>query len=162
VTSTTIVIPLAYLEGIHLAQLVNDFIDIVGADRDVQDPAIARLTPSPYPEDPEAADSFAASTREDLLDRRLLDAQTVHNSLSAFRSDDDLSEHEALATHDVIIRLPDVDAWMRTLTALRLVIANRLGITSDDDHDPEDDRYGIYDWLGYRLETVVQAADEVN
>ncbi|GGM49379.1 DUF2017 family protein [Microbacterium saperdae] len=161
-TTTTLVIPLAYLEGVHLAQLVEDFAELVGADRDVQDPAIVRLTPSPYPEDREAADSFAASTREDLLDRRLLDAQTVRNALGAFRADGDLSEEEALASHDVVIRTTDVDAWMRTLTALRLVIATRLGIVSDDDHDAEDDRYGIYDWLGYRLETVIQAADEVS
>ncbi|MHC9045781.1 DUF2017 family protein [Microbacterium saperdae] len=161
-TTTTLVIPLAYLEGVHLAQLVEDFAELVGADRDVQDPAIVRLTPSPYPEDREASDSFAASTREDLLDRRLLDAQTVRNALGAFRADGDLSEEEALAAHDVVIRDTDVDAWMRTLTALRLVIATRLGIVSDDDHDAEDDRYGIYDWLGYRLETVIQAADEVS
>lgn len=161
-TSSTIVISLAHLEGVHLAQLVDDFTELVGADRDVQDPAIARLTPTPYPEDVEAADSFAASTREDLLDRRLLDAQTVRNALSGFRTDGELTEDEALAPHDVVMRAGDVDAWMRTLTALRLVIAIRLGITSDDHHDPEDDRYGIYDWLGYRLETVIQAADEIS
>ena len=55
-----------------------------------------------------------------------------------------------------------IDAWLRTLTALRLVIANRLGIESDDDtHDPEDPRYGVYDWLGYRLDGLVRAADEL-
>ncbi len=38
-------------------------------------------------------------------------------------------------------------------------IAERLGIESDDDHDPDDARFGVYDWLGYRLELVIEAAD---
>ncbi len=40
----------------------------------------------------------------------------------------------------------------------RLVLATRLGIRSDDDHDPADPRFGVYDWLGYRLDGLVQAA----
>ena len=41
---------------------------------------------------------------------------------------------------------------MRTLTAIRLVIASRLGIEDEDDRDEDDPRFGVYDWLGYRLE----------
>ena len=44
------------------------------------------------------------------------------------------------------------------LAAIRLVLATRLGIRSEEDHDVDDPRFGIYDWLGYRLDGLVQAA----
>ena len=44
------------------------------------------------------------------------------------------------------------------LAAIRLVLATRLGIRSEEDHDEDDPRFGIYDWLGYRLDGLVQAA----
>jgi len=43
--------------------------------------------------------------------------------------------------------------------AIRLVLASRLGIVDADDHDEDDPRFGIYDWLGYRLHGLVTAID---
>ena len=55
---------------------------------------------------------------------------------------------------------PDaIGAWLRTLAAIRLVLATRLGITEEDRHSPEDPRFGIYDWLGYRLDGLVSAVE---
>ena len=45
---------------------------------------------------------------------------------------------------------------------MRLVLATRLGIDSETDHDPEVPAFAVYDWLGYRLELLVQAADELD
>lgn len=59
----------------------------------------------------------------------------------------------------MLVSIESIDAWLRTLTAIRLVIATRLGITSDEDPGG-DDRHGIYDWLGYRLDLLIHAADE--
>ncbi len=53
----------------------------------------------------------------------------------------------------------DLQAWLRTLAAIRLVLATRLGIKTEDDHDEDDPRFGIYDWLGYRLDGLVRAAE---
>lgn len=162
-TERQIVFAMAMVEGIQLARLVDDFRALAGPDRDVADPALVRLTPSPYPEDDDAALSFAESTRDELLDRRVLDADTVRLALTAFPVDtDSLTEAEALAPQDVTVMEVDVDAWLRTLTAIRLVIAERLGIVSDDQHDESDDRFGVYDWLGYRLEMLIQAADDLD
>ena len=55
----------------------------------------------------------------------------------------------------------DLRAWLRTLAALRLVLASRLGIKTEDDHDDASPRFGIYDWLGFRLDGLVRAADEM-
>ena len=60
---------------------------------------------------------------------------------------------------DVAIDEDQARAWLRTLAAVRLVLASRLGIAHEDDHDAEDPRYGIYDWLGYRLDGLVNAID---
>ncbi len=160
--SAVIRIQMVMVEGAQLERLVSDFIDLVGSERDDTDPAIARLAPDVYPDDADASRAFAAATRQDLLDRRAVDAETVRIALSGFQADlQSLSEAEALATHEITVPAADVDAWMRTLTALRLVIASRLDIRGEDDHDPDDPRYGVYDWLGYRLELVIQAADEL-
>ena len=153
---------MARVEGAQLAQLVDDFRDLVGATRDVEDPAIGRLVPDAYPEDEESSRAFRDATREDLLDRRALDADIVRTALAGMRGDlAEMSHSEAFAEHDLDIPPSDIDAWLRTLTALRLVIAERLGIESDDDHDPDDPRFGVYDWLGYRLELTIDAADEL-
>ena len=155
-------IRMARVEGAQLAQLVDDFRDLVGTNRDIQDPAIGRLVPDPYPEDEESSREFRDATRDDLLDRRALDADIVRTALAGMRGDlDEMSQSAAFAEHDLDIPPTDVDAWLRTLTALRLVIAERLGIESDGDHDPEDPRFGVYDWLGYRLELTIDAADEL-
>jgi hypothetical protein len=158
----TIEMRMARIEGIQLSRLVDDFVELVGADRDLTDPAVSRLAPDAYPDDTEASRGFREATRADLFDRRLHDAEVVRHALSALRTEDDLSEADAFAEHDLRLTASDANAWLRTLTALRLVIAARLGIVRDDDHDPDDARYGVYDWLGYRLEVIVHAADELD
>ncbi|KJQ52919.1 DUF2017 family protein [Microbacterium sp. SA39] len=160
-SSHDIVVPLALLEGIHLGRLVDDFVELL-TDRDPDDSAVQRLTPSAYPDDRDAAESFAASTRDDLLNRRITEAATVRKELSPFVADvESLSEDDAMAPRDLVIAEDDLDAWLRTLTAIRLVIAERLGITSED-QQADDGRGDLYDWLGYRLEVLIQAADDAD
>ena len=95
-------------------------------------------------------------TRADLLRRRAHDARIVLDDLARVERVED-----ELAPVDVSLEGDHIESWLRTLAAVRLVIASRLGIVQDDDdHDPEDPRYGVYDWLGYRLEGLVQAAEQ--
>lgn len=156
----TIELSLALLEGVHLRQLVSDFREVLQESSPDEDPALQRLSPDAYPDDPEASADFADGTRGDLLHRRLHDATTVHDELSAFPPDlDGLDDEQSLAERTIMISEQDIDSWLRTLTAVRLVIASRLGIDTDDDHDPDDPRLGVFDWLGYRLEGLIQSAD---
>lgn len=154
---------MAAIEGHQLVQLLDDLEELLGADRDPSDTAIERLTPSAYPDDDRASRAYRSATADDLLDRRRTDAVTVRTAIVASLPIAEVaSEEDAFAQIDVMTTSADLVAWMRTLTALRLIIADRLGIESDDQHDPDDPRYGVYDWLGYRLEVVVQAADRLD
>ncbi len=155
-TDRIVMLTLTRIEATHLADLVRQFADLVDSTPSTPDPAIDRLTPEVYPDDPEASREFRAVTRADLLRRRAHDARLVLDDLSRVERVQD-----ELAPVDVALEGDHVESWLRTLAALRLVIASRLGIVDDDDrHDPEDPRYGVYDWLGYRLEGLVQAAEQ--
>ena len=62
-------------------------------------------------------------------------------------------------------RLPTRKAWLLTLTDLRLALAARLEIVDDDWERPEDDdpraaNFGVYDWLTYLQESLVQSLIE--
>ncbi|MFE7845064.1 DUF2017 family protein [Microbacterium sp. NPDC057407] len=148
------------LEAAHLAGLVTQFAELVdGAVTSDGDPAIRRLAPDAY-DDPAAAREFRELTESDLLDRRRDDAAAVLASLAdAAEIPDDPADPALL--ENVLIRLDAaaVGSWLRTLAAIRLVLASRLGVEKADDHDAGDPRFGIYDWLGYRLDGLVRAID---
>jgi hypothetical protein len=169
----TVVLELTRMEAAHLAGLVTQFAELVeDAESAAGDPAIARLVPDAYADDAEAAQDFRDMTERDLLDRRRQDAGAVLASLNApgtlpeASSPDDAYAHDADAD-DALMELVEVplqpetlQAWLRCLAAIRLVLATRLGIRSEADHDVEDPRFGIYEWLGYRLDGLVQAASD--
>ncbi|MFT4156554.1 MAG: DUF2017 family protein [Microbacterium sp.] len=153
------------LECAQLRRLVDEFSELIGPDSTPEDPAVARLTPSAYPDDSGAARDFRSATRADLIARRADDARIVNAALSSTENcvTDNPAEWmpaAALSEQELEIPASDVDSWMRTLTAIRLVLATRIGIIEEQDHDPADVRFTLYDWLGYRLETLVQAADD--
>ena len=151
----------AMIEGQNLLHLVDEFIELLVGGRDTSDAGLDRLAPSAYPDDREAAADFRAATRSDLMDRRTADALDVRAALAVFDRDDvEPATRAAMATHDVTVAADEVDAWLRTLSAMRLVVAARLGIDSADAHDPTDQRFHVYDWLGYRLDQLVQLADQ--
>ncbi|HWV50136.1 MAG TPA: DUF2017 family protein [Microbacterium sp.] len=163
-TTRSVPLALATIEGLHLAHLLDEFQEMLTADatEQTEDPAVARLAPDAYPEDAEASRAFADATHDDLLDRRLAEAAIVRAALADFDETHDLfDEQEALASRTVTIPDAEVDAWLRTLTALRLVLATRLGIVDEDTLDEDAPRRGVYDWLGYRLEGLIQSADEL-
>lgn len=153
-----VVIEITRLEAAHLSGLVAQFAELVdGASAADGDPAIRRLAPDAY-DDAESARDFREFTEDDLLDRRRDDAAAVLASLVEAAQIPDNPDDPALIESVAIVLEPAVSgAWLRTLAAVRLVLATRLGITEADQHDADDPRYGIYDWLGYRLDGLVRA-----
>lgn len=151
-------LPLARVEGTHLGHLVDEFRGLIASAHPAEDRGIARLVPDAYPEDAEASAAFAEITQAELLDRREDDAAVVRAALEHFMTP--IDDDDALAPVDVVIPAAEMGSWLRTLSAIRLVIASRLGIETEDDHDPEDPRFAVYDWLGFRLDGLVQAAED--
>ncbi|MFV0318926.1 MAG: DUF2017 family protein [Microbacterium sp.] len=151
-----VMLTITRIEARHLADLTLQFVDLLQATSvATDDPGLARLVPDAYPDDAQAAADFRHATERELLDRRCDDAQRVLTDLATGGTgpggDTDVV--------DLALSMEGARAWMRTLAALRLVIASRVGITDEDAHDVDDPRFGVYDWLGYRLEGLVQSVD---
>lgn len=155
-TGSGIHLPMQSIEAQHLAELVEQFLELLRDTEIGEDAALNRLTPVVYPEDADASAEFADATSADLLDRRAADARVVQAGLVALGEGPDAPQQE------LSLAGSEVDPWLRTLASLRLVIASRLGIEADPSPDPDDPRRGVYEWLGYRLDLLVDAADELD
>ncbi|MFV9425775.1 MULTISPECIES: DUF2017 family protein [Microbacterium] len=150
-----VVLEISGLEALHLAGIVGQFRDVVTDTQRSDDPAVARLLPDAYPDDEEATREFRRLTGDDLLGRRAADAEVVLRTLGMDGGAHDQGDPDATLT--IALGEDEALSWMRTLSAVRLVMATRLGILSEDDHQPDDPRFGIYDWIGYRLDGLVTA-----
>ena len=128
-----------------------------GAWPGADDPALARLLPDAYPDDPEASAEFRRFTAERIAERKAGNARAVLDALGTTRGE------------SVDVRLDDAQAqaWLRTLTDIRLVLASGLGIEHDGDegdvHDLESaTRRAVYDWLAAVQEFLVLAVSRAS
>jgi hypothetical protein len=155
-----VVLEMARIEAAHLAGLVSQFAELLDESDDAAaDPALQRLVPDAYA-DAESAREFREVTETELLGRRRADGAVVLASLAdAAQIPDDPDDPRLVAIVEIALDDEQTRAWLRTLAAVRLVLATRLGVTQEDDHDADDPRFGIYDWLGYRLDGLVAAID---
>ncbi len=139
-------------------QLVKD----LSADPDEpeisDDPVLKRLFPNAYPHDADASSDFRRFTERDLKSKKVTEAQLVLARL----------ESTGLGSHDLRIPPAEADAWLRTLTSVRLAVATRLEITDSESAErlaelPEDDprsfMVSVYDWLGFAQETMLSALE---
>jgi hypothetical protein len=126
-----------------------------------QDPALLRLLPNAHRDDDEAAAEFRRFTERSLRDGKIADAMTVIDDIGEIPDDlaDDAADFEFEIDADA------ARAWLRSLTDMRLTLAERIGVTAEDETYweslPEDDPrlpvYEIYGWLGYLLESLLDA-----
>jgi len=110
------------------------------------DPALQRLFPSAYVDDPERSAEFAHMVHDDLLAQRLAAVDTMERTIEADRLSAD-----------------EVTAWLATINDVRLMLGVRLEVTESStplDFDDDDDRaasYAVYAFLSWLEEDVVSA-----
>jgi hypothetical protein len=142
---------------------LEQLLDFSGPTSAPEDPVLARLFPTAYPDDEEAAGDFRRFTESTLRDGKAGAAATIIDALEEAGLP---TEPEDGLFIDVELDAGEAMSWMRSFTDMRLAIATRLGVEEDDedywlslpDDDPRAQVHDIYDWLGFLQETLVQAA----
>jgi hypothetical protein len=118
----------------------------IGTETEIpDDPALARLLPDGFTDDPAASAEFRRFTEMGLRQRKVADAQEVRRCLgeaSPHHLDADQARH-----------------WLGFLNDVRLVLGTRLEVTEEPVELAEDDPrlplFGLYGWLGVLQETLV-------
>lgn len=137
--------------------------DFSGPTSEPEDPVLARLFPTAYAEDEEAAAEFRRFTEGTLRDGKARSAATIIDTLEEAGLPPELTEDGLVI--DVELDEPTAETWLRSFTDIRLALATRLGVEDGDEEYwlslPEDDPRGqahdIYEWIGYLQETLVGA-----
>jgi len=108
--------PAAPSDDDPLAELVG----IGTAVRPPDDPALARLLPDAHKDDPQASAEFRRYTESGLRARKRQGLELALRTLD----------------RGALLRLNDAEAgaWLIALTDVRLVLAERIGLRTDDDH----------------------------
>lgn len=137
--------------------------DFSGPTSEPEDPVLARLFPTAYPDNEEASAEFRRFTEGTLRDGKARAAITIIDCLEESGLPPELTEEGLMI--DVELDQPTAETWMRAFTDLRLALATRLEVEEGDedywhslpDDDPRGQAHDIYDWVGYLQETLVHA-----
>jgi hypothetical protein len=132
-----------------------------------EDPVLQRLLPDAYRDDPEDAGEFRRFTERSLTTAKVANAEALIASLIDGGLTFGVPIDEDGDPVEVELDPAEVQSWLRALTDVRLSLAVRLGIETDEDTllvaESEDDAVAamsdIYDWLGYVQETLIAALD---
>lgn len=117
------------------------------------DPALLRLFPDAYPDDPDASAEFRRFSQADQRIAKVEAAQCV------------IGDIEHARAGRVAVSDDHVEAWLTTLAALRLTLSVRLGVGLNGEPAPAPESgperdlalwlAAIYDWLGWVLESLL-------
>jgi Domain of unknown function (DUF2017) len=136
------------------ASMLDDLEKLFGEDAPStpEDPALARLLPDAYQDDPQAAGEFRKYTESSLRESKKYFAQTLLDTLPPNGGRIKLTGDQARD-------------WLRALNDVRLMFGVRLEVTEDFEGQlaalgPEDPRvaaFEVYGWLGAIQESLVRA-----
>jgi hypothetical protein len=138
-------------------------LDFSGPTTEPEDPVLARLFPTAYPDDEEAAGEFRRFTEGTLRDHKARAAVGIIEALEEAGLPPDLDDETLMI--DVELGPDEAVAWLKSFTDIRLALATRLGVqegdedywASLDEDDPRAHVHDIYQWVGYLQETLVEA-----
>ncbi|ANH38732.1 hypothetical protein I601_2308 [Nocardioides dokdonensis FR1436] len=137
--------------------------DFSGPTTEPEDPVLARLFPTAYPDDEEAAGEFRRFTEGGLRDSKAAAACLVIDTLEEAGLPSELDEDGLMI--DVELEQDVATSWLRSFADLRLALATRLEVEDGDEEywldlpedDPRSQAHDIYEWVGYLQETLVDA-----
>lgn len=154
-------------------------VGMTGAHQPPEDPVLRRLLPDGYSDDEEESAEFRRYTEQSLTLAKVDNARTLLDSLDeAGVNDDPPVENLEVELDDI-----QIPAWLRAINDMRLSLAVRLGINSEEDAtgleqtvadarnteaadqdstDPENSEQmmrEVYLWLGYVQESLVGALE---
>jgi len=128
-----------------LRRLPAELLALLSADPD--DPALRRLRPSAYEDDPEAEDEY----------QRLMEGELEAGRREALQLLAETADRDRLTAEEL-------DAWLRALTDLRLTLGTRLDVTEEvyeraiDPRNPEAYELSVFAYLSWLQEQAVEAA----
>lgn len=145
------------------ADPLEAMLDFSGPTTAPDDPVLARLFPSAYPDDEEAAAEFRRFTEGTLRDGKARAACSVIDTLEAAGLPVELDDDSLMI--DVELDRVESQVWLRSFSDIRLALAIRLEVAEDDEaywaslpeEDPRVQAHDIYEWVGFLQETLVQA-----
>jgi len=143
-----------FIAPVPTAEDADPLATLVGIDPTAttpEDPALGRLLPDAYLDDPEAAGEFRRFTERGLRESKVAHAMAVQAALTAGHG-------------DVEIDGDGLPAWLGFLNDTRLTLGTRLDISEDNhdeladlpDDDPRSGLFQVYDWLTFLQESIVQ------
>ena len=128
-----------------LRTLPGELREILDSEQD--DPSLRRLFPPAYERDDEAEDEY----------RRLMADELLEGRRAALRLVQETAGRERLGAEEL-------DAWLRALNDLRLVLGTRLDVTEEtyvtelDPAHPQAYELSVYGYLSWLQEQLVAAA----
>jgi hypothetical protein len=147
-------------EATVLRQVLLEVVALLSEGYDRADPVVERLFPDVYPEDPESSAEFRRYTDDELKTGKLDQAGKI---LAAI-------EELPQTAGEVRLDEEEAEAWLRSLTDVRLALGLRLDIRDETDlqdeldeavlKDPTSPRVGqlsVYAYLTYLQESLLAA-----
>jgi hypothetical protein len=131
-----------------LRALPDQLRELIQHEDPTSDPAMARLYPAAYPDDPIQNLEYERLAVDELTSHRLSSIDAMEGSIDADR-----------LTEELLL------SWLAVLNDLRLVLGTRLDLTeetTEDDFEPDDPRaavYALYGYLTWLVDAIVRVLD---